>query len=103
MKSHAARTANPGTDSQFPANCAGNLVSVPGLRRSARASPHRLRQSGRVWLTDGVLSLGEPVPIAAVVEDEVGRLILHPEAFNGAEERAQLLHCAGGQIQLGRA
>src|ERR1022692_2209103 len=25
--------ANPGTDSQFPANCAGNLVSVPGLRR----------------------------------------------------------------------
>src|ERR1039458_7068053 len=23
--------ANPGTDSQFPANCAGNLVSVPGL------------------------------------------------------------------------
>src|ERR1035438_6369708 len=27
--------ANPGTDSQFPANCAGNLVSVPGLRRGA--------------------------------------------------------------------
>jgi hypothetical protein len=25
--------ANPGTDSQFPANCAGNSVSVPGLRR----------------------------------------------------------------------
>src|ERR1035438_8738866 len=25
--------ANPGTDSQFPANCAGNLVSVTGLRR----------------------------------------------------------------------
>src|ERR1017187_7724445 len=28
-----SRGANPGTDSQFPANCAGNLVSVPGLRR----------------------------------------------------------------------
>src|ERR1035441_1475593 len=27
-----SRRANPGTDSQFPANCAGNLVSVPGLR-----------------------------------------------------------------------
>src|ERR1019366_6816350 len=24
------RGANPGTDSQFPANCAGNSVSVPG-------------------------------------------------------------------------
>src|ERR1035441_956025 len=30
-----SRGANPGTDSQFPANCAGNLVSVPGLRRIA--------------------------------------------------------------------
>ena len=28
-----SRGANPGTDSQFPANGAGNLVSVPGLRR----------------------------------------------------------------------
>src|ERR1035441_6122823 len=28
-----SRGANPGTDSQFPANCAGNLVSVPGLDR----------------------------------------------------------------------
>ena len=28
------RGANPWTDSQFPANCAGNLVSVPGLRRT---------------------------------------------------------------------
>src|SRR5450756_1444844 len=27
-----SRGANPGTDSQFPANCAGNSVSVPGLR-----------------------------------------------------------------------
>src|ERR1019366_4775888 len=33
------RGANPGTDSQFPANCAGNLVSVPGLRRSRRCYP----------------------------------------------------------------
>src|ERR1035438_1717943 len=33
-----SREANPGTDSQFPAKCAGNLVSVPGLlkRLSAR-------------------------------------------------------------------
>src|ERR1035438_5442526 len=31
-----SRGANPGTDSQFPANCAGNLVSVPGLRRIPR-------------------------------------------------------------------
>ena len=27
-----ARGANPGTGSQFPANCAGNSVPVPGLR-----------------------------------------------------------------------
>ena len=25
--------AKPGTDSQFPAKCAGNWLSVPGLRR----------------------------------------------------------------------
>src|ERR1017187_7722034 len=31
-----SRGANPGTDSQFPANCAGNSVSVPGLRLGAR-------------------------------------------------------------------
>src|ERR1019366_462783 len=31
-----SRGANPGTDSQFPANCAGNLVSVPGLRPRTR-------------------------------------------------------------------
>src|ERR1035438_4077039 len=31
-----SRGANPGTDSQFPAKCAGNLVSVPGLRRTHR-------------------------------------------------------------------
>src|ERR1039457_2450319 len=38
-----SRGANPGTDSQFPANCAGNLVSVPGLRRiSGQFSPKRL-------------------------------------------------------------
>src|ERR1017187_2076972 len=34
-----SRGANPGTDSQFPANCAGNLVSVPGLRRIATHLP----------------------------------------------------------------
>src|ERR1017187_5655587 len=34
-----SRRANPGTDSQFPANCAGNLVSVPGLRRIAARLP----------------------------------------------------------------
>src|SRR5450759_5069835 len=33
------RGANPGTDSQFPANCAGNSVSVPGLRRIATQLP----------------------------------------------------------------
>src|ERR1039457_6377898 len=33
------RGANPGTDSQFPANCAGNLVSVPGLRRNLVSVP----------------------------------------------------------------
>jgi rfaE bifunctional protein nucleotidyltransferase chain/domain len=31
--------ANPGTDSQFPANCAGNLVSVPGLRLGGLVGP----------------------------------------------------------------
>ena len=30
-----SRWANPGADSQFPANCAGNMVSVPGFRRIA--------------------------------------------------------------------
>src|ERR1035438_1790242 len=48
--------ANPGTDSQFPANCAGNSVSVPGLRRiSGQLSPKRLSTSGGfspVELTD---------------------------------------------------
>ena len=34
-----SREANPGTDSQFPAKCAGNLVSVPGLRRRVIQSP----------------------------------------------------------------
>jgi hypothetical protein len=34
-RSRVFRGANPGTDSQFPANCAGNSVSVPGLRRIA--------------------------------------------------------------------
>ena len=34
-----SRGANPGTDSQFPANYAGNLVSVPGLRRIAGRLP----------------------------------------------------------------
>src|ERR1019366_5412506 len=37
----ASRGANPGTDSQFPANCAGNSVSVPG-------SPTGL--SGALWV-----------------------------------------------------
>src|ERR1035441_4176265 len=41
-----SRWANPGTDSQIPANCAGNWcqsVSVPGLRRiSGQFSPKRL-------------------------------------------------------------
>src|ERR1035441_10565245 len=32
-RASVSRGANPGTDSQFPANCAGNLVSVPGSRR----------------------------------------------------------------------
>src|ERR1019366_7363974 len=36
--------ANPGTDSQFPAKCAGDLVSVPGLQRIAA----RLPQNGYV-------------------------------------------------------
>src|ERR1019366_7135986 len=34
-----SRGANPGTDSQFPANCAGNLASVPGLRRISAHPP----------------------------------------------------------------
>src|ERR1035441_8955545 len=36
-----SRGANPGTDSEFPANCAGNLVSVPGLRRIAFHLPQK--------------------------------------------------------------
>src|ERR1035441_7537240 len=47
-----SRGANPGTDSQFPANCAGNLVSVPGLRR---ISAHLLQKQ---------LSTRRPPPIA---------------------------------------
>ena len=38
-----SRAANPGTDSQFPANCAGNLVSVPGLRRIAAHLPKTVK------------------------------------------------------------
>src|ERR1019366_6282175 len=38
--------ANPGTDSQFPANCAGNLVSVPGLRRIATPAPKAVKHPG---------------------------------------------------------
>src|ERR1019366_5015669 len=42
-----SRRANPGTDSQFPANCAGNLVSVPGLRRISAHLPHVILWSMR--------------------------------------------------------
>jgi hypothetical protein len=38
-RASVSRGANPGTDSQFPANCAGNSVSVPGLRRIATQLP----------------------------------------------------------------
>src|ERR1035438_5810451 len=34
-----SRGANPGTDSQFPANYAGNLVSVPGLQVRPTTTP----------------------------------------------------------------
>src|ERR1017187_2040850 len=36
MNRQHARLVNPGTDSQFPAKCAGNLVSVPGLPSAYR-------------------------------------------------------------------
>src|ERR1035438_10395231 len=40
--------ANPGTDSQFPASCAGNSVSVPGLRAPvSRATLFDGRGGGR--------------------------------------------------------
>ena len=39
-----SRGANPGTDSQFPAKCAGNLVSVPGLRRTHRGKTRTYEQ-----------------------------------------------------------
>ena len=38
-KRSVSRGANPGTDSQFPANCARNWLSVPGLRRIAARLP----------------------------------------------------------------
>src|ERR1017187_3275802 len=40
--------ANPGTDSQFPANCAGNLVSVPGLARKPALGTADIEQVPRV-------------------------------------------------------
>jgi hypothetical protein len=40
--------ANPGTDSQFPANRAGNLVSVPGLRRIAAPAAGRISFPGAI-------------------------------------------------------
>ena len=43
--------ANPGTDSQFPANCAGNLVSVPGLR--ALYSRAELVEQRALWKRQG--------------------------------------------------
>src|ERR1022692_3579545 len=38
-----SRGANPGTDSQFPAKCAGNLVSVPGLRLTVSVAHSMMR------------------------------------------------------------
>src|ERR1017187_7709521 len=65
-----SRGANPGTDSQFPANCAGNLVSVPGLRRIARGIAFSWRSDAALrWslpLEDLMTRICSRVALAAV-------------------------------------
>src|ERR1035438_8656559 len=69
MRYSISRGANPGTDSQFPANCAGNLVSVPGLRgtiapggrRQNAAFACRYAQSSH-GISDSILEVSTVAP-----------------------------------------
>src|ERR1035438_10905436 len=89
-----SRGANPWTDSQFPAKCAGNLVSVPGLRRTCWEKTRTYQQfqklvdlglGAQVVASVGVLLAadadrneiavqGEGIPVVFIVTDvQIGR------------------------------
>src|ERR1035441_10646803 len=78
-----SRRANPGTDSQFPANCAGNLVSVPGLRRiAARLPQNRYGPRGTEQLSrnqaDSLRRVGNPRAACQAAPQKSAR---HAEKF----------------------